>query len=67
MVLATAPAGALSETDVLLERAKQALEKGRCDEALTIWRELARDGSAEAQAYLGTMYYTGECGERDFT
>jgi TPR repeat protein len=60
-------AAALSETELRLELAKRELEQGRCEKALAIWEELAGDGIAEAQLYLGTVRYTGECGGRDFT
>jgi TPR repeat protein len=50
-----------------LERASEAFKARDCAAALSIWRELAERGNAEAQGLLGTVMTTGECGEADVT
>jgi TPR repeat protein len=48
-----------------LEDARLAAEKGRMDEAIEIWRTLAKEGNATAQLELARQYHQGEHVERD--
>ncbi len=43
----------------MLQKAIEMFEEDRYDEALPIFLDLAKKGSAEAMYYLGMMYYEG--------
>jgi TPR repeat protein len=47
------------------KEAMELFEQNRFEEALPIFKELARKGDAEAMYYLGMMYYEGWGVERD--
>ena len=43
----------------MIKKAVELFENDKYDEALPIFKELAREGDAEAMYYLGMMYYEG--------
>ncbi len=43
----------------MLQKAIELFEADRFEEALPLFRELAKKGSSEAMYYLGMMYYEG--------
>jgi TPR repeat protein len=45
---------------------KKAFEKGDYETALTLWTPLAENGDADAQNYLGILYYLGFGVEKDY-
>ncbi|BCD59821.1 MULTISPECIES: tetratricopeptide repeat protein [unclassified Nitratiruptor] len=49
----------------MIQKAVDMFEKDRYEEALPIFKQLAKDGNAEAMYYLGMMYYEGWGVEKD--
>ncbi|WP_050724129.1 tetratricopeptide repeat protein [Nitratiruptor sp. SB155-2] len=49
----------------MIEKAVDLFENDKYDEALPIFKKLAKEGDAEAMYYLGMMYYEGWGVEKD--
>ncbi len=43
----------------MLQRAEELFERGEYEKALEIFKNLAKEGDAEAMYYIGLMYYEG--------
>lgn len=56
----------ISDEDEYYNRGVEAYNKGDYETALKIFRILAEKGNVEAQAYLGIIYYNGECVEKNY-
>ena len=49
----------------MLKKAVDLFENDKFDEALPIFKKLAKDGNSEAMYYIGMMYYEGWGVEKD--